>query len=322
MITIYLDTSDYSTMSNPKITDERIASVKKKLIDYSASGQVKFVFSSITAAEIMPLRREDIARCHMTAQLVRELCKNHCLINWDKLLKQELALLCGLTKSPCQPHGTGSIWVPGIDVSCPTNGEPVVLSGRHKNSELALSTTIANFEWAINSFGTPTDITEHYRNSLRNLGQKTATNMRGLIEYFVNSSQKTNNNAWRYNTRVMGLKLAEIFSNFFNLTPTDEVLLIDFDDVERQCPGFTTMNIACMELMWIYVGGKTKKEILDSAFLDALHAMYAPYVDIFRSDQSMVPHIKNGLQTASTKVVAKLLDLPSSIEDCLASKSF
>jgi hypothetical protein len=321
MITVYLDTSDYSNMSNPKKMDERLTQVKKRLIDFSLKGDVKFVFSVITVGEMMPLRHEDAQRCLMTAKLVRELCGNHCLTSWDQLLKQELAFVCGTRSEPCQPHGLGGIWIPGLEVSHPTRGELVQLAGKHANAESRISATIGSFDWVISSFGSATDITMHYRDNLRWLGQKVSGHMKNFVEHAVSSPKKTSREKWTQNTGVFALKLAESFSEHFGLSPTIDVSPVDVDDIDRCCPGLAAMTRANMEFLWTYIGGHAKKEISSSAYPDAQHAMYAPYVDIFRADQTMAPHVKTAMQLRPTKIVARLLDLPDAIEECVAARS-
>ena len=57
-----------------------------------------------------------------------------------------------------------------------------------------------------------------------------------------------------------------------------------------------------------------------SDFPDAMHAMYAPYVDVFRADSFMAPHVNRCVQRHSTIVVSKLDELVTSIGEVLKSR--
>lgn len=319
MITVYLDTSDYSIMASQKNADKRIQMVKARLLELSSSGLVRFVFSAVAVGETVPLRKEDVESSYGALKLIRALCGDNCLTTWDNLLKQELGFLCGIRSEPCQPHGKGGIWIPGIKVSHPNVGEAVKLAGEHLNAERRLKETFDNFDWVIENFGTDTDISAHYRKYLRNFGADMARNSRRLVEKLLNSPNSKTRQKWIYDTGVMGLKLAEVYSNEFGFEPADHVSIIDVDDVEKSCPGFSAMNRCHMGLLWTYVGGQAKKEISNSAYIDALHVMYAPYVDIFRADKNMAPHAETAIKASSTRVVRRLLDLPSVIENALTA---
>ncbi len=59
----------------------------------------------------------------------------------------------------------------------------------------------------------------------------------------------------------------------------------------------------------------------DSDFTDAIHSMYAPYVDIFRADSCMAPIVERHVRKFGVDVVQKLRALPSVIESRLNAKS-
>ena len=267
----------------------------------------------------MPLRSADVDRSRMTMALVRALCGDNCLISWNQLLKQELAFVCGVRGEPCQPLGSGCIWIPGVEVSHPTCGEPVRLAGKDASAEQKIAATIGSFDWAISSFGSATDITAHYRDNLRKLGQQVAEHMKKFVAHALGAPKKISRERWVHDSDVMTQKLAEAYSENFGLEPTREVSPVDVDDIKRCCPGLATMTRSNMEFLWTYIGGQTKKEISSSAYPDAQHALYAPYVDIFRPDLTMAPHVKTALQSRSTRVVVRLLDLPDAIEEFLAA---
>lgn len=59
-----------------------------------------------------------------------------------------------------------------------------------------------------------------------------------------------------------------------------------------------------------------------SDFVDALNAIYAPYVDIFRTDSFMAPIVSRHMEKHGTKVVGKITSLVPEIEKMLALRVF
>ncbi len=86
--------------------------------------------------------------------------------------------------------------------------------------------------------------------------------------------------------------------------------------VADNCPALSTMVHCIYSTAWdaLRVQPRTPKA---SDFADALHALYAPYVSIFRADGYMAPHIEKHVKQYGTKVVSKLRDLPQQIEYAL-----
>lgn len=58
-----------------------------------------------------------------------------------------------------------------------------------------------------------------------------------------------------------------------------------------------------------------------SDFADGVHSVYAPYVDVFRTDAYMAPHVERHARRFGVAVVPKLAKLPSVIEERLARRA-
>ncbi|WP_407471684.1 hypothetical protein ABFU14_02995 [Xanthomonas campestris pv. raphani] len=83
-------------------------------------------------------------------------------------------------------------------------------------------------------------------------------------------------------------------------------------DVEEYCPGISTsVKVLASSLRNSFSLHARKPKASD--FVDAIHAIHAPYVDIFRTDGYMAPIVKRHVFRYGTIVVPKLLDLPASI---------
>ncbi|MDR1967209.1 MAG: hypothetical protein LBQ32_00750 [Burkholderiaceae bacterium] len=84
-------------------------------------------------------------------------------------------------------------------------------------------------------------------------------------------------------------------------------------DVACSCHSLDATIRAIMSSVWDNIGGSRKELPSDSQFPDAMHAMYAPYVDVFRADSYMAQHIERQVKRHGTQVVAKLRELPGVI---------
>ena len=89
-------------------------------------------------------------------------------------------------------------------------------------------------------------------------------------------------------------------------------------EVSEFCPGIDATMRSMMSSVWDNVGGRRRTLPSDSQVPDAMHAMYAPYVDVFRADAYMAPHIQAQVKRHGTSVVQRLVQLPAEIERRLA----
>jgi hypothetical protein len=88
---------------------------------------------------------------------------------------------------------------------------------------------------------------------------------------------------------------------------------ISMDDISRDAPGLSTCIATAVDAMWTSMS-KMPRKPAGSDFVDAIHTIYAPYVDIFRTDGFMAPLVVANTKKYKTEVVGKLADLVSAIE--------
>ena len=89
--------------------------------------------------------------------------------------------------------------------------------------------------------------------------------------------------------------------------------------LDDTCPGLSVAIRSFHSASWTLTNEKPRKPKL-SDFPDALHAVYAPYVDIFRADSFMAPYIAKHANKYGTTTVAKLVDLPKTISARLSAR--
>jgi hypothetical protein len=87
--------------------------------------------------------------------------------------------------------------------------------------------------------------------------------------------------------------------------------------IDRHCPGLSAA-VRSLFSAWQSITFERPRKPKPSDFVDALHAAYAPYVDVFRADGFMAGYIARHASPHGTLVVPKLSELPPAIESRLA----
>jgi hypothetical protein len=164
------------------------------------------------------------------------------------------------------------------------------------------------------------------RNQFTNWIRGPAASMQGHLNEVVEQSS-----AVRKHDADFGASLADsLFSSHKWQDMQDELLrgialrvskaLLDHDasdleisSIDNYCPGLS-VGIRSLHSAWRTSTTQRPRLPKSSDFPDGLHAMYAPYVDIFRADGFMAPHIAKTCGRFGTKVVSKLTQLPSAIQ--------
>ena len=90
-------------------------------------------------------------------------------------------------------------------------------------------------------------------------------------------------------------------------------LILESSIIDERCPGFS-VGVRSLHSAWRSTTSATPRKGKLSDFPDALHAMYAPYVDVFRADSFMAPHIQKQSHKFGTTIVSKVGGLPRAIE--------
>lgn len=93
------------------------------------------------------------------------------------------------------------------------------------------------------------------------------------------------------------------------------------NDVDVGMPGLATAIRVCHSSLGNSMGlaGRRPK---NSDWVDCIHAMYAPYVDIFRTDSYMAPIVQDKVKKYGVQVVAKLKTLAPCIEEALQENRY
>lgn len=95
---------------------------------------------------------------------------------------------------------------------------------------------------------------------------------------------------------------------------------LPLERLHETCAGLSVLLRTFYAAAWTSTTAQPRAP-LASDLGDCYHAMYAPYVDLFRSDSFMAPHIERQTATFGTQVVPKLKRLLPAIEQRLRDRS-
>lgn len=196
----------------------------------------------------------------------------------------------------------------------------------------ALTGSLRDPRWMMRWFATDHSLASPVSDIVRKPGREVGDLLRALVKI---SLEHANNlialNPDELNPIGRNGEMTKEWANFqdrqiANVTKTlsknwfhTDIADINIVDIDANCRGLSTMLRSLYSSAWESVGGGRKEGPSDSQVVDVLHALYAPYVDVFRADRFMSPHIERQVgRRDGTSVVAKLQQLPEAIEEKLS----
>lgn len=400
MITCYLDSQDYSALTDPKLETPDRREIADALLHFARSKQVRFAFSAAAVCEAVALTPDAAHLAELKADLLSDLCGSNALVSFDRLVGAEVEALSLRTNRPGDMFDPQGRWFPEISVdespqelwqkmsvlaeeemgtmgmsrqqrraktrTLIKNGKPRPWLKAHLNrqdpkvyaAELlkqypmradyaeimgryalgratereftdALMNSLSDPRWMMKWFTTQHAMSSPIAEMVRKPGRELGQAMRALASV---------SNQWAATLRDVGLdddptgKKGEIA---FRWQEMEKRQLVDIAqriatakrvdlgryvaaDVETYCPGIAAGVKSLYSSVWANVGGGRKEEASDSQPVDALHAFYAPYVQIFRADRFMAPHIQKQVTNAGTIVVPRLSQLVNTLKKQLS----
>lgn len=401
MITVYLDSQDYSVLSEENLKLD-LAQIKALLLQMAASGEVRFVFSSVVVCEAAPTGEQAVNYAIKRGALISQLCQGNALVDPARLLEAEIRALAARNLTPreavigardwfpmiefddptplseamleqlkadpmyqamtrpqrreaerrifkkggLRPEilrtieaATGQVYIEAILAKVPVERSQAEVFGRYalcratkEEATEAMRASIRDPAWLMRWFTENPALAIPIGDIVREPGKTLGTAMRSQVEWANNlkATEGFDDGKSMWEQMPFSKKAEwEDNANRLVLGVVERIgahLPIQFDhpatlkDVARSCPGLDATARAMQSSIWDNLGGSRKELPSDSQFPDAMHAMYAPYVDIFRADSYMAPHIRNQVKRHGTQVVAKLRDLPAAINEFQRNK--
>jgi hypothetical protein len=400
MITCYLDSQDYSSLTDPKLDTPDSREIRNALIHLAHSHQVRFVFSAAAISEVVPLTPDSSHLSELRADLLYELCGSNALVSFNRLVRAEVNALSRKSSQSINVIDPQGRWFPDIPIdekspypfaamvheiaeeqmnlmglsrqqrrakhlSLIKNGRPrgallshlnqqnpnlllpellekypmlpedaevmvLYVLGRATEKDFtdALTKSLTDPRWMMKWFTTQHGLSGPIADIVRKPGRELGQLMRSLADNSMRWAEELRKkeitaNPTGKNGEIKRQWLAMEDQQLVRIPKSSACGLgIDLGeynakDVEIFCPGIATGIRAMLSSVWANVGEGRKEEPSDSQPVDALHALYAPYVQVFRADRFMAPHIQKQLINSRTKVVPRLSLLVGALEKLL-----
>lgn len=398
-IRVFLDSADYSILSDEKRCTPQLERLREKLIQWADSGDVEFWYSGTLLSEMAPLDSQYADASIARTDLLVRLCKTQALISFDRILQQELQNLGGgtLETASLAVHSYSGDWFPELtDVISPVSWlesireldttakqhglnrearrklqKQLFKKGQPKNAmrellakqDIALAEILKLYpmreqdalvlghyvageatarqaeEAFLASLRDPSWMIRWFHNHADKLSSFTDW-VRGSSASMLQMIQQVSEDVTTLKTKYEELRETGTALSIAPLVPAVdtawwlgqqdklvvslanrlaarlcETLLEEHTpaDVDRLAPSLATCIRVIHSSTW-NSAGTSARQPKKSDWADSLHAMYAPYVDIFRTDSYMAPIVQEKVKKYGTSVVAKIGNLAENIE--------
>jgi hypothetical protein len=394
---VYLDSSDFSRLSNPKRLPAE-EELRRKLCAWADDAQVTFVFSAAHLTEMAPLAPKYTSAATARTETLVRLCKRNALLAFDRVLKAELKALVEDRTGPASMHSTVGEWYPEwgslmspvrlVDtlkeelakIAAETGWNRQMrrtLQGRLLGSnrlkaagknllgtepnEAAMRSLLQHYpmrerdlkvlwryvvgratteeadaafmeslrdprfmmQWFAEHYGHLSPLVEWVRKPSENLTavfRALSEKMKRLREMQaalgMESPRGMSDAQWG---RLREDSLCGVVRRMALECGIEGAESVRPADVIQHCPGLSSAVATLMSVMRDLISPR-QREACASDFVDAMHAMYAPYVAVFRADSYMAPHIARANCNSGTTVVAKLGTLVEEVERLLSRR--
>lgn len=390
-VRVYLDSSDYSTLSNSQLIPE-MAAIRDRLVAWANSGEVEFRYSGAHISEMSPLEPQYVDAAKSRGKLLVTLCGRKTFVSIDELMRREIVAVAHDSGPLDDVYSDTGDWFPAIkDFISPvsaveiikkefdtiTKGHGLNRAQRRKGKKSFVKgnklTAEAKRHLMSGQMGALKEILNTYpmreqdARVLHNLVMGTATAREAedaflnslrdptwMIGWFAQHSEKLSPVIqWaRRPAEAMSKSLMDVAVKASRLREIDRQLGLDLEEkqrlrlnlfvntakrvadlmgaslsvnsleenhLSRNAVGLSVCITSAVDSMWNSLSATPRKP-KDSDFVDVMHALYAPYVDVFRTDGYMAPIIAKASKPYGTKVVGKLTDLMTSIEMSLIER--
>jgi hypothetical protein len=393
-IEVYLDSSDYSRLSDPNGVSDQLVAIKEKLLAWSRSGEVIFRFSAAHIVEMAPTEVKAEPAAEARTNFLSDLCGTNCLISFDQLMSGELGRYATDDGRKFEVSSNEGNWFPhfeeGIfsvldeDRLSPTNLMPkfeglprdarrkaereIFKNGKLRpeakrqiltDADNAIQSILRQFpmrkrdaevlvrymigdatkaaadqafyaslrdpKWMMQWFRRQRDpmlpIIEWLRQPAKNLHVAMAATSTATKQ--LRQGYKANGQGNEVPPELTSQSRIEMLHRWLQSISasvlTDRAMVVpeyNFERLQALAPGFVTSIAVSTDTMWASAS-EAPRESMPSDFVDAVHSMYAAYVDVYRTDAFMAPLVSKRVKSRGTTVVGKITGLVDAIESRL-----
>lgn len=386
-VRIYLDSSDYSVLSDPMKQAREAPGVLEELLQLRDTGQAEFFYSGAHITEMAPTEARYTDAAIRRSAVMVQLCGTNCMIHHSTLFQAEISVALGLSECVQDPIDRAGQWFPHVGEMSPVSAADHLLALRTNITELFPNANRAEKRRAQRKLTKKGALRPSAQSSiargiaasdLREIlalypmrqdaarafaryaaGEATADEAnaafesslrdpRWMMQWFAQRHGEVSPFvAW---ARGPAADFADKMGNLSTIASSasdnpdfddtfrgslygpqkwalwqDKMLLaiasrvaaekrtgatLDVATVDAKCPGLST-GIRSLHSASRAIISSTPRNPKGSDFVDGLHAVYVPYVDIFRADGFMAVHVAAQAKRFGTVVAAKLSNLPA-----------
>lgn len=397
-VVVYLDSQDYSRLSDPRAQTKNLSSIRKQLLEYSSTQKAIFVFSSPIISEMAPLSPQHANHAAVRAEFLSSLCRRNTFISIERILEKEFSSIGisppkfddlvstigdwfptlgdifapidlasnvrqemkqSLPKSMNrkQRRATNSLAFRGtalrraaIDhLPGPTNSQSfdeilamypmrpkecetiykyILGKASKEQAELAFFESLRDPSWMMKWFANHSEkmnfVTQWFRQPSQTMLEamqelvnkcKVIIDMESSLQIPKSQSFITRDSWIRNQDRMLESVAKPLISQFCPDTNRETSAA----ELDLYCPGFSTAFRVIHSSAWDSIS-RSARTPQSNDYLDSLHALHAPYVNLFRADRYMSTHIATHASRYGTKIVPSLDDLIPSIESSLIER--
>jgi hypothetical protein len=383
---VYLDSSDFSVLSDVKKGALENAAITDQLCRWSDSGEVQFLFSGVHITEMAPLSTADSKAAEARADLLERLCRRNAVLSSDKIIHTELQCLRNSLTTDFNAFSAVGNWFPDPGDVIEQIGMPEVIEkaiadlglNRQQRRDIAqtlkkkfhkkkmkddllskiqedglLNTLMARYpmrqedaQIVVRYFfdnATKEEANEAFLESLRRPGtfirwfeknretfhpflhslRRPAQEMLKIIEDTAQAFQEIRNKSSAHGDTALATSWWKKKQDEILCNSVMNAMLGAFPDyegdvsaskIDRYCPGMST----CLRTIHSTIRDSLleckPRQPTASDYVDGLHAVYAPYADVFRADSYMASHVRSNVEKFGTIVVSKLPKLTQVIQ--------
>lgn len=115
-LTVYLDSSDFSILSNPSQRTSEIIAIERELLSLQETGAIELRFSYAHILEAAPVSKDSIQFAKQRFSYISEVCANKCLASHIEIIEHEVKALAITSRtSQFDIFNDNSMWLPKID---------------------------------------------------------------------------------------------------------------------------------------------------------------------------------------------------------------
>lgn len=112
---VYLDSSDYSDLSNPKLRDEH-EGIERQLLSWRDAGLIEIRFSFAHVAEMAPIAPAHIEHARRRAACIKRLCNDKTLLQEGEIASREIeAWASKVPLARTELRRDDGVWMPTMD---------------------------------------------------------------------------------------------------------------------------------------------------------------------------------------------------------------